>query len=48
MTMMLDLNAIIGKREQNNPNQRKHFGRIDGTKRIQMKKETTLNSQVCI
>jgi hypothetical protein len=48
MTMMLDLNAIIGKREQNNPNPRKHFERIDGTKRIQMKKETTLNSPVCI
>ena len=30
------------------PNQRKHFELIDGTKRIQMKKETTLNSLVCI
>ena len=46
--MILDLNAIIGWRERNNPNQRKHFGRIDGTKRIQMKKETIPNSLVCI
>ncbi len=46
--MILDLNAIIRWRERNNPNQRKHFELIDGTKRMQMKKETTPNSPVCI
>ena len=46
--MILDLNTIIGWRERNNPNTRKHFELIDGTKRIQMKKETTPNSPVCI
>ena len=46
--MILDLNAINGWRKRNNPNPRKHFERIDGTKRIQMKKETTPNSPVCI